>query len=122
MKTMKEREIIKYMTSEIQAKMPNMEQVRANCLNQETNFTQKTGQSRLILRKPAVIVALIVCFTMLVSAAAAIYQMQYIPFKGFVAGGEYEVYYTPEILKFDNPVASYFRTEYSCATMPQTTP
>jgi len=55
-----------------------------------------------ILRKPAAIIALMICFVMLASAAAAvIYQTQYIPLKGFVESGEgeYEVYCTPEILK-----------------------
>ena len=95
---MKEREIIKYMTSGIQAKMPDIEQVRANCLNQESN----KNKIRWIVRKPAAIIALMVCFTMLVSATVMIYQTQYVPGKGFIDGGEYEVYYTPEIIAFKN--------------------
>jgi hypothetical protein len=55
-----------------------------------------------ILRKPASIIALMICFVMLASAAVAvIYQTQYIPGIGFVEG-DYEIYYTPEILTFDN--------------------
>ena len=36
--TMKEREIIRHMTGDIQAQMPDIEQVRQNCLNQEANI------------------------------------------------------------------------------------
>ena len=100
---MKEREIIKYMTGDIQDKMPDIEKVRENCLNQKTNkISNKTNKLRFILVKPAAIIALMICFVMLASATAVIiYQTQYIPGKGFVEG-DYEVYYTPEILKFKN--------------------
>ena len=64
---------------------------------------RKTSKIKLDFRKPVIIIALIVCFTMIISAAVIISnQQKYIPFKGFVDMGEYEVFYTPEILKLGN--------------------
>ena len=83
----------------------------AHLQNIERKFEEKTGvrleqrpnRIQLNFRKPVIIIALMICFTMLVSATVVIInQMQYIPFKGFVENGEYEIYYTPEILKLGN--------------------
>ena len=83
--TMKEREIIRYMTGDIQAQMPDTEQVRANCLSRGAGANPAKG--RLILRKPAAVIAIMVCLAMLVSATAVIIsRTQYIPGKGFVEG------------------------------------
>jgi hypothetical protein len=107
---MKGKEIIEHIVrGEIPDMEQNMEQIRANCLSQEVNensaknkFPQKTDKVRLILWKPAAIIALMICFVMLASATAVIiYQTQYIPSKGFVEG-DYEIYYAPEVLKFEN--------------------
>jgi len=77
--------------------------------NIKNKFEEKTGvrpnrkpsRIQLSLRRPAVAIALMACLTMLVSAAAVavIYKVQYVPHEGFVEGGEYEIYYTPKILK-----------------------
>ena len=100
---MKGKDIIEYIVrGEIPDMEQNMEQVRTNCLNEEANENSIKSKFRLILGKPAAAVMLMMCFIMLASAAAVIiYQTQYIPGKGFVEG-DYEIYYTPEILKFDN--------------------
>jgi hypothetical protein len=107
---MKGKDIITHIVrGEIPSMGQNLERVRENCLNQEANetsakskFPQKTSKVRLIFGKPAAVIALMLCFVMLVSATAIIiYQTQYIPGKGFVEG-DYEIYHTPEILTFDS--------------------
>ncbi|MCL2816050.1 MAG: hypothetical protein FWD23_15755 [Oscillospiraceae bacterium] len=103
---MKGKDIIEHIVrGEIPGMEQNIEQVRANCLSQEATGNSIKNKFRLILGKPAAIIALMLCFIMLASATAVIiYQTQYIPGKGFVEGA-YEIYYTPEILTFDNKAA-----------------
>jgi hypothetical protein len=63
---MKEREIIKYMTSDIQAKMPDIEQVRANCLNQIANTAKKRpayNPKRRIIITATIMILFVISFS-----------------------------------------------------------
>ena len=75
-------------------------------IKQKTNeSTQKTKRNLgVILRKPAVVIAMMICFTMIVSAVTIIYNRVYIPFVGFVEEAGYEIYCTPETVKLGNAV------------------
>ena len=55
-------------------------------------------------RHVLVYVAVFISLVVVVSAAAVVYNMQYIPGKGFVEDGKYEVYATPEIIQFGDAI------------------
>ena len=72
-----------------------------NIIKQKQNaeIKNKTSGMKCIFYKPAAVIAIMVCLAIAVSAAAVMINLQYVPFKGFVENGDYEIYYTPEILK-----------------------
>ena len=68
----------------------------------KTAITANQTKRMSIKRFALIAAALMFSLTMIVSAVAVLYQIQYIPSQGFVENGEYEVYYTPEILTLGN--------------------
>lgn len=89
---MKKHEIIKYMniTSDIHAKMPDIEQVRANCLNQTTDEIStgilsaiKIKQKPLWIKRVTIITAVIMMtMIMLVSATKLLISIKVFDFDG----------------------------------------
>jgi len=103
---MKKHEIIKYMnvTSDIHAKMPDIEQVREKCLNQSTDemAAKENVQKKLKIFKPAKIIAtaaaliLIIGLVNIQTVIAFISGLFYVPGYGILNDVDFNIYAAKE--------------------------
>ena len=84
-------------------KMPG--DIKNNIYENMQSFKPSVKYNFSFKRRILIYAAVFMSLVLIVSAAAIVYNnTQYVPFKGFVEGGDYEIYATPEIIEFGDAI------------------